>query len=358
MTKPLSPGSLHPALLLVLTISLLTGCAQYYIQTGQLDDQLDAWESSNQYQKAIEAIEQLPAAHPHRDAYEQRESQLRTAQKKYIHRTINEANALTRKRQWQAALELYQQALDGNPDQGQLKQSYDNIWMQRQIYNTKLRHQLKLIEASTLKRRLQLFEELARSNPQRDDYKKELETLQQQQQTLYSFLHQCAEDGLEFTNFTHGQRCLKLAQGIRPKHISAKSLELLSKRYQQLNKRNKNASDRRTQQQLSSLEQQYKTALKQQDYIQARHLLDQQESLSPDSSHLISTRLELEADIEEYVEQQMHLGAEAYSNGQIEQALTTWQPLLPLQPDNLKLQDQIQRAERFTRKLKTLQQSQ
>ncbi|RRJ83697.1 hypothetical protein [Aestuariirhabdus litorea] len=347
--RPLLIGSL---------LLLLSGCAQYYIKTGQLDNQLDNWEQAHQYQKAIDALDQLPPSHPNLGAYTSRRQALERQQSRFINNTDEQANALARKRQWQAAIELYQQALDGNPGQPRLQKGLDNLVAQRQIYNTKLQHQLNLEEASTLRRRLQLYSELARSDPDRRDYQRTLETLREQQQSLYQFLVRCAEDGLEFTNFTHGQHCLNLAQGIRPEQLPKKPLIQLSQRYQQLDKRSASARERRNLQQLSALEQRYKAALAQQDYLKARELLDQQEQLNPDSSHLLSTRLELEAEIEQYVAQQMQLGANAYTAGQIEQSLKIWKPLQPLSPDNLTLQADIQRAERFTQKLKSLQKTQ
>ncbi len=337
---------------------VLSGCAQYYIQTGQLDAQLDSWEQTHHYQKALDAIAQLPADHPNHLAYEARSKALLSQQQNYIQATIDQANSLARKRQWHEALDRYQDALVGNPDQPHLQQGFDNLRLQRQIYNTKLQHQLNLVEATTLRRRLQLFAELQRSNPERLDYKKELEALRLQQQELYDFLVRCAEDGLEFTNFTHGQQCLKMAKGIRPAEAGQELLSQLSSRYQQIDKRSQSVRERRSQQQLSVLEQGFKAALAQRDYLKARDLLEQQEQLNPNSSHLITIRLELDAEIDQYVRQQMQLGADAYSAGQIERSLKIWQPLLPLDPDNLRLQSDIQRAERFTRKLKSLQQNQ
>ena len=36
-------------------LGVLSGCARYYIQTGQLDTQIDSWEQTHHYQKALDA---------------------------------------------------------------------------------------------------------------------------------------------------------------------------------------------------------------------------------------------------------------------------------------------------------------
>ncbi len=337
---------------------LLSSCAQYYIQTGQLDSQLESWQTEHQYQAAISAIDQLPSDHPNYHDYQSQRDQLLKNQQRFIDKTINQANQLLGKRQWHDAILLYQQAIAGNPNQPQLIAAYKNSQSQLLIYTTKLQHQLNLTDASVLRKRLQLITELQRSNPDEPDFQLQLAAVTERQQELHDFLTECARNGVQYPNFSHGEKCLLWARETLPTGTSDKDLVALEKHYKQQHKQSSNARDRKVQQKISALEQQYHEALKEQDYLLSRELLDQQDLLLPSNTHLITTRLELDAEIEAYVQQQIKLGADAYSNGNINKALEIWHPLLPLSPDNLMLLGHIQRAESFANKVKSLQNTQ
>jgi len=109
-------------------------------------------------------------------------------------------------------------------------------------------------------------------------------------------------------------------------------------------------SEQRFQKQLNE----YGRALVNEQWLQARAVLDALLKARPRDSELLGQDTYLKEVFAKQVDEAKKSGEQLYSSGEIEQALELWRAVLPMAPDDAQLTGNIERAQRILSKVKAL----
>lgn len=160
-------------------------------------------------------------------------------------------------------------------------------------------------------------------------------------------LMECGTHALNNKNYTLAEECFELSNALV---ASKKTYGLIAKTKNII----KNDSDKKK---IHELVKAYHEAYDSGNFPKARNHLEQLLIINPDHKDSRQLKEQLDRDINTRIEKGINLGKIQYSQGKINAALKTWQDLSKLDPKNEELSTLVNRAQKVSSKIETLEKS-
>ena len=328
----------------------LPGCAYLASFGSHLPETIEHQIAAGEYGKALATLKWIKPDHPDYARLMQLQAEARRKAAALEKRTLREAARQEKQGQWYRAQKTYEQALERIPDSEPLQAAYSAFLERRQRYLRKLELALLMNRANWLIQNAPIRTEVARVLP--EDYRRypALRDYDKQVHKTARGLDRCLQEALDEHRPKLLEACLELRLKLDPEHRDAELIAAARKalaRYRARERRQENDATRAL---ITELKQGYSHD----NLLRARQLLDRIADTPAEDATSRELRAELERYFRQGIEQGIAAGRKLYSRGDVPGALEIWQSLAKIDPDNEKLLDHIQRAQRVLKKLERL----
>jgi len=338
---------LHTTFLFLLFITQITGCASYYASREDYNDTLSQWLNNNEYTKIEDSLKKLSKRHPDYKAISARKNNIKTKKNAYIKNTLKSAQNLHAQGKWQSALDVYNNALSKVENNPELLDAKKELVHERNTQVTELRKNMLLRRSRSLVQYKPIYDQLKKLIPNDYSAQYDINKFENEKNETSNHLMTCGNHALNEKNYSLAEECFELSNKLIP---SKKTQTLINKTKNII----KHDSDKKK---VHELVKAYHEAYDSGNFPKARLHLDQLLIINPDHKDSKQLKEQLDRDINTRIEKGINLGKIQYSQGKINAALKTWQELSKLDPKNEELSMLINRAQKVSTKIETLEKS-
>ena len=344
----------------VLAALVISGCAT--VPTGkaklELIDQLVAQQEFKRIQQLLSDID---TSDPEFEALVIRRRAIRPLIAQFEEYTVAHAKALQKQDMWPQALAVLQEAQDKLSNSAVLRQAENEFFAQRNQRLDTIRQQIGLLEGQIQADKSPLVDKIVAIHPTGIRTRWEYFQHQRKSKALADDLMNCGNQALQRQEFDLAEACFTMVRALSVDVDVSPHLALINEQREiaaqaaiAAAKVEQRQHQRLQQEKTAHLKEQYRQLAAAGWLVAAKQTLVELRLLVPDDKEVRGWATALQANIDEQVAQGIREGQALYSNGKLEEALTTWQIAAELDPDNAVLQGHIARAERFIQKLQRL----
>lgn len=330
-----------------------TGCTGFRARHMEIDNRIDQLIDSNNYDKALEIISEIPPDHEKHDELTERGLAIKKIRQDQINDFLSEARACESNQDWSGAIAIIDKALNrfpGEPALDMMREKYEGF---RNESIRKSRNSILLARARYLADIRDDEEILLQATPGDRFVHRRYQKYQQEVKQLSDELHGIGKAALDANNLQSAIETLSLSIRLYP---NEKSQSLLSRIHLEqrdeprAGKQNDAGDDTDPgisdiEKQWSKLESGFKLALQMNDLISARQLFMEMVGLDPEGAR--SHKEVLNKRIDRKTKTLQARGRLLYGQGFIKEALDVWQEALLLKPDYPELLQNVHRATTF-----------
>lgn len=353
----------HGALLLAALV-LLSGCASFQANRPGVAERVELMLSEHEYARALETIALVKPSHPD---YKRLQGWRQTIQKNaraWEAELVRDVEQMIEADQWYNAQQQLDEGLQKLPQSEALIRTQQRFLYRRGVRLAGINHRLTLARGRGLPAEIAALEELAAVDPQDAEIKAELARRRGMLADAQRDLVECGRTALSAGRTDRARECLTIARGIARSPDVEKMLATLEKSrtakkqaQKQQQRQVQAAAQKRVERdqarKLEELQVAYNRALQNGDLNTARQHLDVLLKVQPTAA-LRQDSARLDQRIKRQVDRSMEDGRNLYTQGDFQGARAIWVAALRLDPGNQELKDNIARAERVLKKLKTL----
>ncbi len=335
-------------LFILVTGLALYSCALIKPTPLTLDTNINQWLSENKFDEIDDALRALDKNDSQFKNVLQKKDSIANKKVEYIKLTSASAKKYKDKDQWQKALDTYNAALENIKNETQLKKERNALIIERDEQIIELRKELLLKRANALISYTRIYAKLHQLVP--DDYiaQYDINHYEKDRSEVAANLNQCGDQAREKKQYTVARDCYSLSNQLEPatqKSTWVNKLDIQLKNY---------ANKKRYSELLAA----YKNAYKKHEYNKAKMHLHTLLAINPAHKQANIYLKSLNKEINEQTQEKIELGKELYSQKKIRQALNLWEQALLLDPENNELTQLINRAEKVSKKIESLESSQ
>jgi len=335
-------------LLISLVCTYLSGCAFISPTADELARNIDLWLADNQYDRILNALDALDSGNPEYAQLLQRKPVFEEKKANYIESISQQAQTLIKNNQWQKAIDLYDQSLDKIDNHPRLLRERKQLIADRQQKVTELRKELLMQHANALISYQKIYSKLHQLIPEDYSAQFDISRYEDDKKEVAEQLEKCAEQARVNKQYELARECYSLSYKLNP---SERKLIRLNK----LNAQLTSAINRKRYTELLAA---YKTAYEKKQYNTARKQLQSLLQLNPEHKQAIQLLDDLNTEIQLKVKDRISAGKYLYSQNKINEALDEWKLAQKLDPENTEIIQLIYRAEKVSKKIKSLEHSQ
>lgn len=349
---------------------LATGCATPTIEA--VSDNFTKSLEKRDFHRASQQLRRLERRMG-ADNVSQYSVQFAQARRNFEANCRQQADAMVANDQWQSALNKLKSCIDRLPNETPLIDDHIMMKTERDKRLRLVQRNIDIIRAEhwALKEPLE-YKIQALSNPDMTewwhDYQKDSE-----RQRLTNSMIDCADEAIATDQLKLANRCVKAAKNLDESYQNPALKQALSQQKKQLNvetvqqqkainqkqivqKKQQEREERQEQrEELAALKVEYRQLIKSDQLASAIATMNKMKALSPENKQVNIWANDLDVIIGIKVKHDLERGQALYSQGLIQQALFLWQPLSVLDPENLEVRENIQRAEKFIENLDKLE---
>jgi tetratricopeptide (TPR) repeat protein len=308
----------------------------------------------------VAVTQRLQKLEPGDPEYGGRQAELKAAKDRvwqFERQAIAIAVRYEQKQQWREADQIYARALKYVPDSEILQAARKQMEERREAREQTLRAELSINEGEQLLKDERSYEQIAQLKPSSLLTRLEINAYERKRRTVSAELLTQGKLAIERRDYSLARRCLAIAQRLEPTEEVGDALQLADAR---LNKTGRVSSlpSRVRESSLQARIDEYQQTLQKGDLSLARQQLTQLQQQFPDNADLQTLDAQLRILIEAKVVAASQHAKVLYSEGNVQQALSLWEEILPLDPDNPDLQLNISRAQRVLENLRALREKQ
>jgi hypothetical protein len=314
---------------------------QQQVEQEQYDKALASYEKLKEEEKAAVNVKDIEKA---RSSYETKQ--------------VKSIEAAIRKHQYRQANEQYLQTLNNIPSSEKVQRLADELNEEQEQYRIENTIKQKMLEAEFYIDEKPLLEKLYQVEANNTYY---LRLHEQRQQSRAELAQELGQYGLAELNKGHKNDAydlLTLANKLEPSEQWSKPLSSIKREQQKKKAVAKKKAERKQQSQFQILQEKYQALDHEKSLLASQKLLQQIAKLSlkgDDRKWYNKEKAELQEHVDQYVERGTQRGQVLYSKGRIEDAIKVWKDSYQLAPNDPKLRDNIERAEKFLAKFNELQ---
>lgn len=325
----------------------LGGCLFIPTTPESLNLKIDNWLVNNEFDKIDDALHSLNENDPAFKSISKRKKSISKKKQAYINSASERARKLQQSSKWQAALNTYDDALNNIENQPQLKKEREKFISTRNDQVTKLKIDILLKKSRALISYKKTYAKLKQLIP--NDYNANVDINRYHKDTslVVKELNLCGAKFNKEKKFTLSKECYSLSNQLIKTPGKTFIVTSLTK--------NLDLSNNKKQQ--HKLLEAYDSAYKKHEYYSAKKNLTILLKNNPE--HVIANKKlqALDKKIDSWIQNKTNIGKELYSQKKINAALILWKNALQLEPNNNELIQLINRAEKVSQKMKTLETS-
>lgn len=278
----------------------------------------------------------------------------KTPDKNSQYNSLEQAASLRQQGKWAAAINTLQLGLSSHPDSTVLKNTLDSLQQAWQQEKQTLYQQVLVSETEALLEQQQLLKNINENSSTDIKAKTGLLLKGIQLKGNLKELNDCVnyQSG---HNLELARTCGRLANRIEQTEDSKKKYDEINDAYKQALKQSQQTRKQLSEKQLLK---EAELQISKGQYLEAHELLEEILQSSPDNTRALQLFKQLDSTLKGQAEILLSVGDQLYRDGKLEQAVTVWQSLLKLTPDNATVQAKIERAGHVLDKLQSLRKEQ
>ena len=334
--------------IIILSCLIIYSCTLLKTTPETINNDIDKWLANNQFNKINYALKNLDQSNPEYDAILKRKPSIESRKKAYIKSISVTANKLKKKNLWEKAIDTYTTALANIDDAPHLINERNSLIKERDDKINQLRKELLIKHAKSLVTYKKIYLQLNQLVPDDYDAQFDINIYEKDKKKISLHLEKCAELANDKKQFSLAIECFSLSHELYPtrhKLAHINELETTLKKHE-------------IQQRYTELLSAYKAAYSKKQYSKARTHLTTLLKISPNHKKANQYLAELDAELENKIQDMLASGKYLYSQNKINEALDIWKQAQKIEPKNEELQQLIYRTEKVSKKIESLEHNQ
>lgn len=333
---------------IALTCLSLYSCILIKPKPEALIQNIEQWLSQNEFDKIDKEIDSIDKNdRQYRTILKHKES-IGLKKKKFIENTSLKAQKYKLSNEWQLALDTYNNALEKIKNQPILAKEKKALISERDEQVTALRKDMLMKQADALISYKKIYEKLHQLIPQDLNAQFDIGRYDKDRVEVASHLKLCGEHAIDNKQITLARDCFSLSNQLDP----SPDKQLWVK------KTNKQLLDKAKQKRHGELLAAYNLAYKNGEYNKAKLHLYTLLAIDPSHSNAKNLLQSINSEIRKLALDKIDSGRALYAEKKIDGALKLWKEALKLEPENQELIQLISRAEKVSKKIQSLEESQ
>jgi len=327
----------------------LGGCAQFYAQQSNVNDQIDVWVENHQYDKALDTIDAMNPDHALYSELRQRTGIIEAKRSDYIDAQLDLASNQEAQADWAEAIDILDAALNNLPDAPELQ-------AQRAEYEERRLASIGRSERTILTARARYLlatrtgeENLLKARPGNFFAQQRYRTFQQDLKTTSRELYVVGKQALYDNDSSTAIQALSLSNRLSPNELSQELLNSIQAAQQSERQAVRTEQAVAAEQQWPQLERAFALSMSLNDLNGAQRLLREMAQLDPTKAAPLEEQLASRMKTESAMLKER--GELLYSQGFLREALDVWEEALALTPEDSELQANAERARTFLNNL-------
>lgn len=332
-------------LIIVVAAFWLTGCAQFYAQQSNVNEQIDHWVENHQYDKALATINAMNPDHENYPELRQRSGIIESKRSAYIDQQLDAASRFEAEADWAGAIAVLDAALNNLPEAPELQ-------AQRREYEERRLSSIDRNETAILMARARYLlatraseENLLKATPNNFFAQQRYRVFQQDLKTLSRELYVVGKQALYEDDSFSAVQALSLSNRLSPNELSQELLSSIQQAQQSERQQARTEEAVVAEQQWPQLENAFAQSLDLNDLAGAQRLLNEMTEL--DRERAQPMREQLDSRLVSEAALLKERGELLYSQGFLGEALDVWEEALTLTPNDTELQANAERARTF-----------
>lgn len=332
-------------LLVLVSVITLSGCAQFYAQQSNVNEQVDTWVENHQYDKALATINAMDPEHESYPEMVQRTSIIEERRADYIDQQLDLASRHEAEADWAGAITVLDAALTNLPEAPELRS-------QRREYEQRRLGSIDRSETAILLARARYLlatraseENLLKATPNNFFAQQRYRVFQQELKTVSRQLYAVGRQALYENDSYSAVQALTLSNRLSPNDLSQELLGSIQQAQQAERQQARTQEAAVAEQQWPQLEEAFALSMTLNDLTGARRLLREMAELDPERAQPMREQLETRLTSESALLKER--GELLYSQGFLGEALDVWEEALTLTPNDTELQANAERARTF-----------
>lgn len=350
-------------------VVLLAGLAQFSctpLQNALLasEERVDRLIAEQEYGQALAMLEKLPLEGPDAArAREQKRRQIKALMAGYERRALADARRKQDQGHLADALALLDQAVRRVPHSTKLREARAALQRQQAARAREIDERILIADTESLLRQAPLLAEriqIKSDGADGADVRRRMKQTDALLRSSRSKLMECGTRALDDGRLERAEKCLTLTRRIEDTPDVAQAISRLNDqkaaRVKQARVQKQRTEQTQRRKESEQLLEQLHEALAAAELVRAQQILSQLEGLGVESNELIGLRRALNTAIAAKVEELLEQGNALYRDERVQEAKTTWEAALTLDPLNERIQASIERANTVLKTLQELQQ--
>lgn len=338
---------------------MLSGCATTSLMTQQSpSSQIDTWLAQQEYEKALNAIEAIPAEHAEYPQVRARKTEVEKLARRYEEESSAEVWKLQDRGDWAAAIERLDEALDKMPKSSRLAEDKTRLYAEQEKQENIIAYQQRRARAQWLVKQLELQRDMVRVSANGMLEKWTLSRLESDAEGLANELTDDALVAQADGRITQARSDLNLALKLHAVARAEEALAAMEKSSKQQARKRQVSAKSKKENELAELGQKYASAMADENWQQARDAARTLLKKAPANKEYKENLARVEQRVAEAVDELYAQGVALYSRGEYEQAAGKWRAALELDPGHEPSRENLMRAERVIKRLERLRNKQ
>lgn len=356
---------LRPALLLLVTLTVLSGCSWLQPQGNELSTRLDTLVAEKRYGDALDMLARVPPDSPDYGRFAERRKGIESQAAQYERKTVDDARQLVTQDRWYQALNLYDEAMDRLPRSTVLRDGLADLHKQQQARLALQEQELVIAKGEWLTNVITVYRRMTTIDPRNNSYQNQLEKYQAEGEQTAATLLKIGTQAKTAGSDDIASRAITLAARLSDK----KEFQQAAQKYEQTRPRDSRSVQDKRWNELALREQErteairqltndYAAAMKQKDYLGARTTLGRLRSFAPELVNEKGYEKDLNEKIDMESNRLYNEGVMYYGRSQFEKARDSWKKTLELVPTHSKAKESLERVEKVLERINQLRSKQ
>ena len=334
---------------IALLVLLATGCTNLPGNLSTGPEKVAQLVEQQRYGQAQAVLSQVPETDPN---YAELQTLRKSVDKQaaaYQRNTLEEGKKLEQRGDWYEAQQHYQRALNNLQESKKIKAAQDALQLKIDARVAALEIDLLMAKGEWLKQGLNIRTKISRLLPRKRFQSWRHGSVQKEAEQVAAELGVLGNRVVDQGDFSLAEQMYTLALELHPDPAIEEARKALRDKKRRAIVRNAQAEHKAL---LISLQE----ALSQDQLGKAAAIatrLEKRGTLTKEEQKLIQ---QLDRDIRTQVNKELELGTRHYSRSEYKEAVSAWNKVLTLEPDNTEAANRIERANRILEKLRQLSQ--
>jgi len=339
----------NPPLLLILCACLsIYSCTLQKPSPESINSDINNWLDKKQFTEIDSIFKDIDPEDPEYNFLLKRKPYIENIKQSYISSTSATAQRLKNNNQWHEAIEVYSQALANLGEKPLLITEQTLLITERNNKINELKKMLLIKRAKSLASYQSIYLELNQLIPNDSSAQYDIRRYEKDKKYVSEHLEKCGELANVNKQLKTAIECFTLAYDLSPDQHKLDHIKTLEA----------TLSKSKLQQQHAELLGAYKTAYSKKKYITAKKHLNELLKIAPKHKEARLLLKKLNKETNGIVQNLLASGKYSYSQNKINEAIADWKKAQKISPGNKELNQLIYRAEKVSKKIKSLEHNQ